>query len=251
METMSMDILPKYLDSAFRYFEKHERHVTRHFFTTNVLIMVFEGTLRFSENGIPVEVHAGEYYIQKHGCDQDGPFESDSPGYYWIHFHEAGFAEDGTGLPMRGYAEFSVLFPLLRKLEMLRISGAPLIQISAVLFDVFSVLYESCALRSSRSSVVSEIIAAVSEDIRHPFRLESLSEKYGYSKNHLINIFKKETGKTPHAFINDIKINAAKQLLLNSDSSLTSISVESGFGDYIYFYRVFLKNVGCSPAEWR
>ena len=45
--------------------------------------MVFEGVLRFRENGIPVEVHPGEYYIQRHGLLQEGKCESDSPKYFF------------------------------------------------------------------------------------------------------------------------------------------------------------------------
>ena len=46
-------------------------------------------------------------------------------------------------------------------------------------------------------------------------------------------------------------IDMAKQLLLNSESSLSSISVECGFGTYINFYRSFTKSVGIPPAEWK
>ena len=73
----------------------------------------------------------------------------------------------------------------------------------------------------------------------------------GYNKNHIIRIFKKETGKTPHAYITDIKIEKAKQLLLGSDASLSQISIECGFGEYINFYKAFMKNEGCPPLAWK
>ena len=59
----------KYKCASFRYFEKHEHHVAR-FCRDNVLLLIFEGILRFSENDEQIEVHAGEYYIQKKDCHQ-------------------------------------------------------------------------------------------------------------------------------------------------------------------------------------
>lgn len=250
MERISLHTLPLWIDSSFRYFEKHERHLSRYFYTTNVLVVVFEGVLRFSENGVPVEVHTGEYYVQKHGHQQDGAWESDSPKYYWIHFQEADFSTGTDGLPLRGRADLTTLIPLFRELDMLRITGAPIVKLSAVFYKILSVLHENAEVQS-RSNVVSSVIAAVTEDIRRPFSLEDIAKRSGYSKNHIINIFKKETGKTPYAFLNDMKVDMAKKLLLHSDSSLASISIESGFGDYINLYRCFLKTVGISPTEWR
>ena len=59
---LNLELLPVYCGSSFRYFEPGEKHVTR-VFTQDVLLLVFEGVLRFSENGRPIEVGKGEYYI--------------------------------------------------------------------------------------------------------------------------------------------------------------------------------------------
>ncbi len=250
MENLLMDRLPVWLNSSFRYFEKHEHHIERYFYSTNVLVMVFDGVLRFEEDGSPVEVHAGEYYIQKFGRTQTGVLESDSPKYFWIHFFEADFGADINGLPMRGMADFSELFPLLREMETLRMTRAPLVKLSAVFYTILGKL-QDCNKQKADNELVAKVVSAVAKDIRKPFSLAALAADCGYSKNHIISIFKKETGKTPLVYINDMKIEMAQQLMLNSDSSLSSISVECGFGSYINLYRSFLKCVGCSPADWK
>ena len=53
-----------YRHASFRYFEKNEHHITR-FCIDNVLLLVYEGVLRFSEDGEEKEVRAGEYYIHE------------------------------------------------------------------------------------------------------------------------------------------------------------------------------------------
>ena len=64
MKFLSGDTIPKYYFSSYRYFEEGERHVNR-ICNEDVLLIVFSGTLRFSENGIKKKIHAGEYYFQE------------------------------------------------------------------------------------------------------------------------------------------------------------------------------------------
>ncbi len=246
---LSLRTLPKWQYSSFRYFEKHERHVSRTY-ALDVLVMVFEGVLRFTEDGVPVEVHPGEYYIQRHGLRQEGQYESDSPKYFFIQWWGHDFTEEKDGLPLRGKVDFATLFPLFQELDTLRITGAPLVEISAAFYKVLSVLRRGSTVESA-SDVVAKVIAEVAKDIRTPFSLTEVASRCGYSKNHVINIFKRETGKTPYAFVNHMKVEMAKQLLLNSESSLSSIGIECGFGSYLNMYRTFIKAEGCPPADWK
>lgn len=212
--------------------------------------MVFEGELRFFEDGKPITVGAGEYYIQKYGKLQEGREESNSPKYFFVHFKNATFLDAENTLPISGKADFSALFPLFKKMDTLRLTGAPLVEKTIAFYEILSVLRKS-ADHKGKSDVVAKIVSMVTEDIRRPFSLEEVAAHCGYSKSQIINIFKQETGKTPYAFVNDMKVSMAKQLLLHSESSYASISVECGFGNYTNLYRCFAREVGCSPAAWR
>lgn len=245
---LSMDVLPACNVSSFRYFEEHERHMTRTC-SHDVLVMVFGGVLRFHEDGVPMEVHEGEFYIQRRGRLHEGIRESDMPRYYYIHFRGSYCCGKST-LPLRGKANFEELFPLFRKMDTLRMSGATHVEINAVFFQILSVLKEGCT-RAGKSDVVHKVMSLVAQNIQHRYSLEEMATACGYSKNHVIKVFRSEMGKTPHAYITETKINLAKQQLLNSDSSLTQISIECGFGDYINFYKAFTCVEGCSPREWR
>ena len=105
----------RYRCASFRYFEKHEHHVTR-FCEDNVLLLVFDGTLRFSENGEQVAVHSGEYYIQQKNGYQGGELASDAPSYLYVHF-DAEWATDGEVLPYRGTFDYPRLFELMSKID--------------------------------------------------------------------------------------------------------------------------------------
>ena len=81
--------------------------------------------------------------------------------------------------------------------------------------------------------------------------LEELAAFCGYSKNHLIRIFKEETGQTPFAYITNLRMSYACKLLENSTMTINEISENSGFGNYINFYKAFKKQLCMTPEEWR
>ena len=61
---IDLDRVITYKHASLRFFKEKEHHITR-LCEDNVLLLVFEGVLRFSENEEEIEVSAGEYYIQK------------------------------------------------------------------------------------------------------------------------------------------------------------------------------------------
>lgn len=114
---------PRYLCSSMRKFLPDEHHVNR---TANysVLILMFDGVLRFEEDGEPQEIRKGEYYIQRGGRAQTGNRASSSPEYFYIHFDGA-FSplaenrEQNAGLPLAGGFDAVAVQPYIKKLTLL------------------------------------------------------------------------------------------------------------------------------------
>ena len=78
-----------------------------------------------------------------------------------------------------------------------------------------------------------------------------LAAKYHLSRQHLFRIFKEETGKSPHSYILDKKIEKSKALLLNPEIKIIEIVNLLGFTDESHFSRVFKKATGISPSQYR
>ena len=95
---------------------------------------------------------------------------------------------------------------------------------------------------------IAEFIKSVSPD---KLSLDLLCKEFNFSKNHIINTFKKEFGVTPIKYINDLKLKRAKYLLEVTSDTLESISLKSGFNDYSHFYKLFYRENGLSPSIWR
>lgn len=65
------------------------------------------------------------------------------------------------------------------------------------------------------------------------------------------HIFKACTGQTPVEYLNSIRINMAKDYLINTDIPISQISYLVGFSEQNYFSRAFKKSTGMSPRSFR
>ncbi len=82
--------------------------------------------------------------------------------------------------------------------------------------------------------------------------LEDLAQHCNVSKQQLIRYFKAAFQITPIAYITDYKIARAKDLLFNQPHlTIKEISNELGFNNQHYFTKVFIKNTGESPSDYR
>lgn len=231
--------------ASLRYFAPNEHHVRR-FCEDDVLLLVFEGVLRFSENGEEREVKAGEYYIQKHDMFHDGAIASDTPCYLYVHFRgEHGTAPDC--LPLSGNYLISAFRPLMDTLDRLAHNGATFTEQAAVFLQILSTLYRTPA----RQSVADAMGQYLAEHYAEKICLDDLASRFGYSKNQIILHFKKRYGLTPIAYVGNLRLRKAKHLMESTSLSLQQISEQCGFFDYSRFYKAFLQAEHRSPAAWR
>ncbi len=82
-------------------------------------------------------------------------------------------------------------------------------------------------------------------------RIEDLCGCVNLSESNLIKLFKNNLGRTPVDFINQVRINRAKELLLHTDMRVKEIAWNIGFADEFYFSRVFKKLEGKSPRDFK
>lgn len=80
---------------------------------------------------------------------------------------------------------------------------------------------------------------------------EEVAERINMSYSWFRKQFKEYTGVSPAHYIQDLKIQEAKHMLVNTNESIKSISFCLGFEDIAYFNRVFKKYSGITPNEYR
>ena len=77
------------------------------------------------------------------------------------------------------------------------------------------------------------------------------ADKACLSPNYFGDLIKKETGKTAQEYIQDKIISLAKDLIIGTDKTINEISYELGYQYSQHFNRIFKKNVGKTPNEYR
>ena len=92
----------------------------------------------------------------------------------------------------------------------------------------------------------------IQNDYTERLTVDELAALCYLSTSRFYTLFKKQTGKSPIAFKNEIAIQRAAQILLSEkDKSIEKISEELGFASAIYFRRLFKKQTGLTPTEFK
>lgn len=81
--------------------------------------------------------------------------------------------------------------------------------------------------------------------------LAKLANACNLSIRHFTRAFRGSTGKSPHGWLLQLRIEKAMGLLTGSGRKLTDIALECGFADQSHFTRAFRRSVGSSPGAWQ
>lgn len=110
---------------------------------------------------------------------------------------------------------------------------------------------ESAAPYRPELEVVEKVSALLAKEYANPAILEELPARVGVSKFHLGRLFKAVTGKTPKEYLQAVRLDKARELLVSSSLSGTQVCFEAGFNSLSNFYALFRSATGLSPQEYR
>ncbi|ASS74229.1 AraC family transcriptional regulator [Tumebacillus algifaecis] len=98
---------------------------------------------------------------------------------------------------------------------------------------------------------VAQITRYIETHYAEPITLEALANLFHGSPYHLHRTFKRITGSTPTAYVQQTRINRAIEQLLTTDRSLSDIACTVGIPNTAYFVTLFKKITGHTPAAYR
>ena len=101
------------------------------------------------------------------------------------------------------------------------------------------------------SDVVHKVMDYVKANYSKKISLDDVARHVYLSRSYLSSIFKEETGDSLFAYINRVRIDKSKMLLLDSAVNLVDVASLCGFDDQSYFTKVFKKATGVSPKKYR
>lgn len=110
---------------------------------------------------------------------------------------------------------------------------------------------EYIAMLSNTESVVQKVKKYIQEHLSEELsRTQIVSEIY-LSPDYLSHIFKQETGKQLQEYITEVRLTKARQLLTETDTSISEVAYQTGYYNLPYFSRVFRSKCKMTPAQYR
>lgn len=98
---------------------------------------------------------------------------------------------------------------------------------------------------------IDDICLYLNEHFGEEIEFAQLSKRFHMDQASLCRFFKRATGRTMTAYLNELRIGAAAQLLINTDESILEIGFRVGFGNYSNFNRQFKQIKGFGPRTLR
>ncbi len=98
---------------------------------------------------------------------------------------------------------------------------------------------------------IEKIKLYIERNYKNNLSMEFISSLFYMNRSYCSFLFKEKTGEKFVDYVNKIRINKAKELLIQTDSKLYQISKSVGYDNIKYFFRIFKKITGITPEQYR
>lgn len=229
------------------------------------LLYVASGKTHFVIDGKDREVSAGHMVLYLPRQQQDYVYYGkDKPEVYWVHFTGSDVKNilkhydiplDDNVFYCGVVSTYTYLFKeMIHELQTCRVGFRELLAV--YLRQIFLLVQRS---RLERRPAVSTYLQEEMENARRYFNehyneainIEEFAASRSMSVSWFMRNFKQVTGMTPMHYILVSRINNAVSLLETTDYNVTEISTIVGYDNPLYFSRLFKKQKGVSPTEYR
>lgn len=96
-----------------------------------------------------------------------------------------------------------------------------------------------------------DLLKYVEAHLSYDFTIKTMSRDLAISERKIYNLFKQHLNVTPLHYINESKLNYAKNLLVTSNLSVHEIAALCGYDNSTYFITLFRKSIGTTPLKYR
>ncbi len=99
--------------------------------------------------------------------------------------------------------------------------------------------------------ILFDLFSNIENQLQFPWNVSLLAQKASFSRPHFYTLCKKHLKSSPMKYLNKLRMERAKHLLVFTNGSITSISIEVGYENMFHFSKAFKKAVGFSPSQYR
>jgi len=107
------------------------------------------------------------------------------------------------------------------------------------------------SVQAAQRDALRELQLWMADHLHDDLRVEVLAERASMSPRNFARAFRAETGRTPAAYVSDLRVERSRQLLEEGSDPVDAIARRCGFGTPETMRRAFARRVGVSPAAYR
>lgn len=223
------------------------------------IIYIFKGAGYYKLNDKWTTLSAGNIVLFR-------PFEpqvysyyaKDGSEIYWIHFtgnecetilkkYQIGNCYIGESLSLKLLIQEIILELQLKK---------PLFEdiIISNFYKILALIHRTFQLQFSpfeNNFSIDRLVMQLHQNYMKSWNITSMAQYCNLSEDYFSHVFKKRMGISPIHFLNNLRIEKAKELLFTNSMSISTIASLVGFEDPLYFSRVFKKATGVPPKKFQ
>jgi len=132
------------------------------------------------------------------------------------------------------------------------------LELKAALFHFLGLLFQCapyCAENDKDNSEAAEkiklVIQYIQEHYRKPVSITELAKLCHFSDYYFMHFFKKHVDMTSVEYLNKYRLSMTLEQLRHTSAPVTNIALENGFNNISYYNRLFKKQFGITPREYR
>ena len=169
------------------------------------------------------------------------------------------YEKDTTHLPAHGqilefprYAE-GLLKKIMEQFQQTqRPHATP--KLHLLLHELLDTIFERKSIDISfvtNDQAIQQAVTYIKQHFEAPLTRSFMANMTGFNESYFSSLFKKETGWSFAEYVNQIRIDQAKLMLLGTNDKLQDIALKTGFADGSYLGKTFTKYVHLSPSSFR
>lgn len=106
-------------------------------------------------------------------------------------------------------------------------------------------------MKNKNAIFLENVVGCISNHLRDTqFGVGTICNEIGLSERQLQRKLKAITGKTPNQIIRSVRLQRAKELLLENPNRIVDIALQTGFHSPSYFSKCFKQQFGISPTDF-
>ncbi len=120
-----------------------------------------------------------------------------------------------------------------------------------IIMDLITTAKSTKKVENNNVKTIFNAITYIQNNFHKNITLEEVADRLYLSRNYFSTLFHKEFGMTFSQYLNDVRLKNVCNLLANDGRSIAQIAESSGFNSEKHFYRIFKKQFGITPFEYR